>query len=79
MPDAVKKALTNGTMGKKYDLSFRVKPSFLTGDFNGDGKMDTAVLIKERSTGKIGIAIVYGTTGQVTILGAGIGIGQRRR
>ena len=37
--------------------------------------MDTAVLVKERSTGKIGIAIVHGTTGKVTILGAGIGIG----
>jgi hypothetical protein len=37
--------------------------------------MDVAVLVKERSTGKLGIAIVHGTTGKVTILGAGIGIG----
>src|SRR5262249_2227041 len=37
--------------------------------------MDAAVLVKERSTGKLGIAIVHGTTGKVTILGAGIGIG----
>jgi hypothetical protein len=37
--------------------------------------MDTAVLVKERSTGKLGIAIVQGPTGKVTILGAGIGIG----
>jgi hypothetical protein len=75
MPDAVKKALTSGSTGKKYDLSFRINPSYLEGDFNGDGKMDVAVLVKERSTGKIGIAIVPGTTGKVTILGAGIGIG----
>ena len=53
VPDAVKKALTNGSAGKKYDLSFRMKPSYLEGDFDGDGKMDTAVLIKERSTGKV--------------------------
>jgi hypothetical protein len=52
-----------------------VKPSFLSGDFNGDGKTDTAVLVKERSTGKIGIAIFDGRTGKMTILGAGIGIG----
>lgn len=58
--DAVKKALTNVSAGKKYDLSFRIKPSYLKGDFNGDGKMDTAVLVKEHSTGKIGIAIVHG-------------------
>jgi len=37
--------------------------------------MDAAVLVKERSTGNLGIAIVHGTTGKVTILGAGIGIG----
>jgi hypothetical protein len=75
VPDTVKKALTNGSTGKKYDLSFHVNPSYLEGDFNGDGKMDAAVLVKERSTGKLGIAIVHGTTGKVTILGAGIGIG----
>jgi len=32
-------------------------------------------LIKQRSSGKLGIAIVHSTTGKVTILGAGIGIG----
>ena len=75
VPDAAKKALTNGSAGKKYDVSFQVKPSYLEGDFNGDGKADVAVLVKERSTGKVGIAIVHGTTGKVTVLGAGIAIG----
>ena len=75
VPDTVEKALTNGSTGKKYDFSFHVNPSYLEGDFDGDGKMDAAVLVKERSTGKLGIAIVHGTTGKVTILGAGIGIG----
>jgi hypothetical protein len=75
VPDAVKKALTNGSTEKKYDLSFRMNPSYLEGDFNGDGKTDVAVLVTERSTGKLGIAIVHGKTGKVKILGAGIGIG----
>src|SRR5438552_3791216 len=57
VPDAVKKALTNESPGKEYDLSYRINPSYLEGDFNGDGKMDIAVLVKERSTGKLGIAI----------------------
>jgi hypothetical protein len=73
--DAVKKTLTNAATGKKYALSFQTKPSYLEGDFDGDGKTDTAVLVKERSTGKVGIAIVHGTTGKVTVLGAGIAIG----
>jgi len=52
-----------------------MNPSCLEGDFNGDGKMDLAVLVQERSSRKLGIAIVHGTTGKVTILGSGIGIG----
>ena len=75
VPEAVKTALTNGPVGKEYDLSFRIKPPSLQGDFNGDGITDIAVLVKERSTGKLGIAIVHGTTGKITILGAGIPIG----
>lgn len=75
VPDAVKKALTNGPAGNTYDLSLRINPSYLKGDFNGDGKMDIAVLVKEHSSGKLGIAIVHGTTGKVTVLGAGIAIG----
>jgi hypothetical protein len=75
VPDTVKRALANGSPGKEYDLSFRINPSYLEGDFNGDGKMDAAVLVTERSTGKLGIAIVHGSTDKVTILGAGIGVG----
>jgi hypothetical protein len=75
VPDTLKRALTSGSAGKKYDLSLRMNPSYLEGDFNGDGKMDVAVSIKERASGKLGIAIVHGATGKVAILGAGIGIG----
>ena len=75
VPKAAKKALTNGSTGKKYDLSSYIDPCYLEGDFNGDGKLDAAVLMKEPSTGKRGIAIVHGTTRKVTILGAGIVVG----
>src|SRR5258708_32106545 len=75
VPEAVKKALTNGSPGKEYDLSFRITPAYAEGAFNGDGKMDVAVLITERSTGQLGIAIVHGSTGKMTILRAGIGAG----
>jgi hypothetical protein len=75
VPDAVKNALTNMSAERNYDLSFRIRPSYLEGDFNGDGKMDTAVLVKEHSTGKIGIAILHGATARVIILGAGNSIG----
>ena len=75
IPDAVRRTIANGSLVKDYDVSFQVKPFYLRGDFNGDGNDDVAVLIKQRSTGKLGIAIIRGTTNKVTILGAGTAIG----
>jgi len=74
-PEAVQRALTKESLGKKYDLSANINPAYLEGDFNGDGKIDVAALIKQRSSGKIGIAIVSGGTGRVTVLGAGVAVG----
>ena len=75
IPEAVQKAIVKGPLAKEYDVSFRVNPSYLHGDFNGDNKIDVAVLVKQRSAGKLGIAIIHGATDKVTILGAGVGIG----
>jgi len=52
-----------------------LSPFYLRGDFNGDGKIDIAVLVKQRSTEKLGIAIVLGESNKVTILGAGTALG----
>jgi hypothetical protein len=75
IPETVKRAIAKGSLAKDYDVSFQVKPFYLPGDFNGDGKTDIAVLVKQRSTGKLGIAIINGGTDKVTILGAGTAIG----
>ena len=75
IPEALKRAIANGFLAKDYDVSFHVNPFYLHGDFNGDGKIDIAVLVRQHSTGKIGIAIVRGATNKVTILGAGTAIG----
>lgn len=52
-----------------------MNPPYFDGDPNYEGKTDTVCLIKECSTGKIGIATVDRTTGKLTILGAVTGIG----
>src|SRR5947209_5215326 len=75
IPERIQTAITNGSLGKKYDVSFHLSPFYLRGDFNGDGTIDVAVLIKQRSTGKLGIAIIDGVTNKVAILGAGTAIG----
>jgi hypothetical protein len=75
IPVAVRRAIANGSLAKGYEVSFHLKPFYLPGDFNGDGKADIAVLVKQRSTGKLGIAIINAATDKVTILGAGTAIG----
>jgi hypothetical protein len=75
IPEPIDRAITNGSLAKEYELSFRMNPFNLRGDFNGDGKIDIAALVKQRSTGKIGIAIINAATDKVTILGAGAAIG----
>jgi hypothetical protein len=75
IPEAVTRAITNGSLGRDYNVSFQVKPFYLSGDFNGDGKADIAVLVKQRSTGKLGIAIIYSAADKIAILGAGTAIG----
>ena len=75
IPESVQTALRKGSLGKKYEVSFHLSPFYLCGDFNGDGKMDVAVLVKRRSIEKLGIAIIDGQGNKVTILGAGTAIG----
>jgi hypothetical protein len=75
IPEVIKRAITASSLARNYDLSFRINPLYLRGDFNGDGKIDVAVLVKQRSTGKLGIAIIHGETKKATILGAGTAIG----
>lgn len=75
VPEAVKTAMANGSLAKEYDLSPHLNLFYLQGDFNRDGKADIAVLVKQRSTGKLGIAIVNGATANVTVIGAGNAIG----
>jgi hypothetical protein len=75
IPKMIDKAIANESLAKKYELSYRINPSYLRGDFDSDNKIDMAVLVKERSRGKIGIAIIKGVTDMVTVLGAGAAIG----
>ena len=75
IPEAVKRAITNSSIAKDYDVSFHMNPFYLRGDFKGDGKIDLAVLVKQRSSGKLGIAIIHGGMDKVTVFGAGVGIG----
>ena len=62
-------------LDEQYEFARTLSPHYLTADFNGDGKVDVAVLVKQRATGKLGIAIFHGATDKAAILGAGTSIG----
>jgi hypothetical protein len=51
--------------------AFKAPPCELVGDFDGDGKKDRAVKIRERTTRRAGIAIRW-ASGEVSIIGAGV-------
>ena len=65
----------NERLGTRYELVQKLEPSFYVGDFNGDGKSDVALLIKEKTTAKVGIAIVGGGERKIKIVGAGKSFG----
>lgn len=71
LPPDVWEALSKGNA---YAVEARINPFYLQGDFDGDGWRDTAVLVKERASGKHGAALVF-KGGKVRIVGAGKDMG----
>jgi hypothetical protein len=70
IPDSAQKLLEESHLLEKYDLSDRVNPFYLRGDFDGDGKPDYAVLIANKKSKKSAIAICLSSRNGVAVLGA---------
>jgi hypothetical protein len=72
VPDSLWSIASKAGLDSMYAISMRFRsPPYESGDFDGDGVLDAAVLIEHRVTGKVGVAIVRRGARQVTILGAG--------
>lgn len=61
--------------GSTYALTTRINPYFLQGDFNGDGRLDVAVLVEQKRTMQQGIAILHAGSTTPIVVGAGREIG----
>jgi hypothetical protein len=71
LPPAVVAAIKASPALKGLTVETRINPFYLQGDFDGDGKTDTALLVRQKASGKSGIAIVHGGARAVAVLGAG--------
>ena len=72
IPPKLREAFAAKPFGDLYDVSDRINPLYLRGDFDGDGIADYAILIVEIKTKKLGIAVWLSSRRQVVILGAGV-------
>jgi hypothetical protein len=71
-PDLLKRAEAKGIYQRAdYPVLRRMNPYFLRGDFNGDGAMDVAVWVTQRSSGLTGVAVIHSTLDTVHYIGAG--------
>jgi len=71
LPESILRVLENDPKAKQYALVAHLNPFYLHGDFNGDGRTDVAVLVKNKESGKIGVAILHSGARSAIILGAG--------
>ncbi|MCS6294408.1 MAG: hypothetical protein H8J66_15160 [Nitrospira sp.] len=75
LPEWTAPVLAGKAFASTYALSTRLNPFFLHGDFNGDGRLDVAVLIMHKRTGQQGIAILHAGAQTAIVLGAGHAVG----
>ena len=75
IPSRVLKAFQGNNIEPHYSFSNKINPFYQRADFDGDGKPDFAVLIKQKATEKIGIALFHSGTEKIFILGAGKSFG----
>jgi hypothetical protein len=59
-----------------YATEDRVRPCHLSGDFDGDGKEDIAVVVRQAATAKRGIAIWQSHSHTWQVVGAGHAVGE---
>ena len=75
IPESATRLFRSTGLDRQYDFSSHLKPSYLRGDFDGDGKPDIAILIRQKKSRKIGIAVCHSSTNQILLIGAGTEVG----
>jgi hypothetical protein len=71
IPEWVAPVFEQFGLSNRYVFSSRLNPFYQRGDFDGDGKQDFAIWIRELKSNKVGIAIINRRTEKISIIGAG--------
>lgn len=71
VPARVQEVFHTQRLEEKYEIAFHLNPFYLRGDFDGDGRADLSILIRQKGTKKVGIAILHAEKNLLFILGAG--------
>jgi hypothetical protein len=73
IPQPIRPAIDAPAFKTAFEIGTWLNPFYLRGDFDGDGAVDYAILIKRRNDGKKGIAVWLSGNpgGRMIVLGAG--------
>jgi hypothetical protein len=71
LPSELGDYLRASTGHESYALASWLNPYYLQADFNGDGRTDIAILVREKATDRGGILIVHLGVNQHFVVGAG--------
>ena len=71
VPQWVVDAVGKAGMSDRFVIDPRLNPFLQHGDFDGDGRLDVALLVRAAGSTKTGVAILHRATGRVFLLGAG--------
>jgi hypothetical protein len=55
--------------------ALHLNPFYQSGDFDGDGRLDVAVMVARRGTGEVGVLMVHGGAAPTVLIGAGTPMG----
>jgi hypothetical protein len=74
LPAWATKPWAAASAASRVELFAAVNPFYQRGDFDGDGRADLAILVRDRASGKIGILVLH-RSGRPALLGAGRNFG----
>ena len=75
LPSWVQKRLAEPDLSRRFARVLEINPYFQHGDFSRDGRLDVAVVVNERTTGKRGVLILHSGSKDAHVLGAGNSFG----